>query len=231
MQTAVFEALQHYVDPARQAFLPKFFKTGKGEYAEGDVFLGVTVPQARTVAKAFSRLSLDVIAELLESPYHEVRLVALLVLTTQFEKGDVAVKKKIVSFYLSHLKGVNNWDLVDLSAYKILGAWLLDKDRAPLFTLAKSTNLWKQRIAMVATYAFIRNGDFGETFLIAQMMLTHPHDLMHKATGWMLREVGKRDPDALRGFLTKNVQQMPRTALRYAIEKFPESERKRWLVA
>ena len=225
----VHRALKRVADSEKATFFPRFFKTGKGGYAEGDKFMGVTVPQMRAVANAFADLPLDVIEELIANPYHEMRAVGLFILVRQYERGDIGAKKRIVAFYLSHLKGVNNWDLVDLSAYKILGAWLLDKDRAPLYMLAKSTNLWKQRIAMVATYAFIRNGDFQDTFLIAEMMLPHPHDLMHKATGWMLREAGKRDAEALRAFLAKHVRQMPRTALRYAIEKFPESERKRWL--
>lgn len=230
MSARVKKALLRFASPERQAFLPKFFKTGKGEYAEGDRFIGVTVPECRSIAKVHADLSFDALAALLDDPYHEVRLVALLVLTAQFEQADAKGKKKIVDFYLSHLHGVNNWDLVDLSAYNILGNWLIDRERSILHKLAKSKNLWEQRIAIVSTYAFIRQDDFGDVLSLSEQLLSHRHDLIHKAVGWMLREVGKRDADLLRAFLHKHAAKMPRTALRYAIERFPEAERKGWLV-
>ncbi len=229
MHTQVKKALAAAADPGKAAFFPRFFKAGKGEYAEGDKFMGVTVPQMRVVAKRFSDLPLSVIEKLLADPWHEMRMIGLFVLVSQFEKGDAKRRKRIVDFYLSHLKGVNNWDLVDLSAYKILGEWLADKDRKKLYGLAKSNVLWERRIAIVSTYAFIRKNDLKDTFALAEILLHDRHDLMHKAVGWMLREAGKRDADALRSFLAKHAATMPRTALRYAIEKFSETERRRWL--
>lgn len=227
----VYRALKRVADSEKAAFFPRFFKAGKGEYAEGDKFMGVTVPQMRAVANAFADLPLDVIEELIANPYHEMRAVGLFILVRQYERGDEKTKKRLVDFYLSHLHCVNNWDLVDLSAYKILGAWLLSRERSVLYRLAKKRHLWSQRVAMVSTYAFIRRGELKDTFAIAELFLGHEHDLMHKATGWMLREAGKRDAEALRAFLAKHVRQMPRTALRYAIERFSEVERKRWLAA
>lgn len=207
----------------------RFFKTGKGEYGEGDVFLGISIPDLRSMAKKHQACSLEQVQALLESEYHEARMLALILLTMQYEKADDRGKKTIVDLYLASTDRINNWDLVDVSAYKILGDYLLHRDRAVLFILATSGNLWSERIAMVSTFAFIREGQFQDTFRLAKMFLTHPHDLMHKATGWMLREVGKRDLSVLKKFLDQYAARMPRTMLRYAIEKMSAQERLRYL--
>lgn len=217
-------------DPNKAAFFPRFFKTGPGQYGEGDRFYGVTVPNIRRVAKRYAHLPLSTLAELLQDPVHEVRLCAVLILVDQFQRGDATTRQTIASFYVQHAKQVNNWDLVDASAPHILGTWLLERDPTVLRTLARSHNLWEQRIAIVATYAFIRRGSFDLTFQIATHYLSHTHDLIHKATGWMLREVGKRDEGALRSFLDAQGSRMPRTMLRYAIEKLPKDDQKRYLL-
>lgn len=228
--SSALRALRQLTDPAKAAFFPRFFKTGKGEYGEGDRFLGITVPQVRAVAKMYAELPLSDVAQLLQSPYHEARLLALLILVRQYESAEhERTKKGIVDFYLRHKDRVNNWDLVDVSAYKILGEFLLTRDRSVLLRLAKSFDLWSQRIAIVATFSFIREGQFDDTLKLAEIFLTHTHDLMHKATGWMLREVGKRDLIVLRTFLDQYAARMPRTMLRYAIEKMTVSERKKYL--
>lgn len=214
----------------KAAFLPRFFKTGKGEYGEGDKFLGVTVPQMRTIAKEHRSASFDDITKLLEDPYHEVRLTALLILVDQYERGDAKVRKKVVAFYLKNLRFINNWDLVDLTAPKILGHHLREaKKETMLEKFAKSKNFWEQRMAIVATYAFIREGNTQPTMIIATMLLHHSHDLIHKAVGWMLREAGKRNEKALEAYLDKHAATMPRTTLRYAIEKFSEQKRCKYL--
>lgn len=214
--------LQKLTDPDKAAFLSKFFKAGPGGYAEGDLFIGVTVPNQRAVAKRyFKTASLDDVGQLLHSPIHEHRLTALFLLVYRFDKAkSEAEKKEIVSFYLANTQYVNNWDLVDSSAEKILGAYLFDKDRAVLYTLAQSGRLWEQRIAVIATFYFIKKHQFGDTFRIVEMLLSHKHDLIHKAAGWMLREVGQRDLPEEIGFLKRYYRNMPRTMLRYAIEKF-----------
>lgn len=217
-------------DPIKAAFFPRFFKAGKGEYAEGDKFLGVTVPEQRLIAKKFRDLPLKSIESLLKDRYHEVRLTALLILTMQYDKADQKAKKEIVDFYLSHLNFINNWDLVDASAYRIVGDWLIERDRSILYRFAKSSHLWTRRISIVSTYAFIRRGDLGDTFKIAEALLKDKHDLMHKAVGWMLREAGKRDQHALHLFLKEHRARMPRTMLRYAIERFPEATRRQYLL-
>jgi 3-methyladenine DNA glycosylase AlkD len=219
------EEMQKLADPARAKILQGFFKTGPGQYGEGDVFLGVTVPQSRKLAKKYSGMPLADVKKLLQSKIHEERLVALLVLVERY-KGD---PEKTARFYLDHLKHVNNWDLVDLTAPGILGAHLLDKDRTVLYKLARSKVLWERRVAIISTYAFIRKGDFADTLKIAEMLLCDGHDLMHKAVGWMLREVGKRDLASEEAFLQKHCKRMPRTALRYAIEKFPEPKRRAYM--
>lgn len=229
MSRTVLRRLRALADPSKAAFFPRFFKAGKGEYAEGDRFLGVSVPQMRGVANEYAALPLADLERLLRSPWHEVRLTALLILVRQYERGDAQAKARAVRFYLTHLAGVNNWDLVDATAYKILGDWLRTRDRRPIHRLAKSRSMWEQRVAVVATYAFIREGDLGDTFAVADLLLCHPHDLLHKAVGWMLREAGKKNPDALRAFLRRRSSRMPRTMLRYAIERFPRAERSRWL--
>ena len=214
--------------------LQRFFKTGPGEYAEGDVFIGVVVPQTRKVASRYSDLTLTEIEKLTNSPIHEVRLCGLIILTNQFKKSrDLSSKKKFFNFYLKELKAgnVNNWDLVDVTA-PTLGEYLLEIEdpMALLKKLAKSKSLWERRASVVFTFAFLRAGDLEPTYEMAERHLEDGHDLMHKAVGWLLREMGKRDPGLLRAFLQEHCTEMPRTALRYSIEKFSESERKRWLL-
>jgi 3-methyladenine DNA glycosylase AlkD len=203
----------------------RFFKTKKGQYGEGDVFLGLTVPEQRKIAKKYSELNLTDVKKLLESEIHEERLIALLILVEMYKKE----KDKIFDFYHENIKQINNWDLVDLSADKIFGNFLFDKDKDLLFKLANSENLWEKRISIVSTFDFIRKNKFDETLKISEILLSDSHDLIHKAVGWMLREVGKRDVKILEGFLKRNYSELPRTTLRYAIEKFDEEKRKKWL--
>jgi methionine-S-sulfoxide reductase len=218
----VLEALRAYSDEEKKRILSRFFKTGKGQYGEGDRFMGVIVPNTRKVAKAAAGLSLDVVEMLLESEWHEGRLCALLILTEKYRRDP----EKIVHFYLTHTRWVNNWDLVDLSAPHILGDYLVNiEERSILHELADSPVLWDQRIAIVSTLALIRKGECGETMKLAEKLLTARHDLMHKAVGWMLREVGKRDEALLHRFLEKHKRAMPRTMLRYAIEKFNHEQK------
>lgn len=206
------------------------FKTGKGEYAEGDVFLGLTVPQVRTIAKKYSGIALSRTEYLLQIGKHEERLGALFILVDKFRKGDAKEQKKIFDIYLKNTKHVNNWDLVDASSHYIAGAYLHGKSKAPLYRLARSKNLWEKRIAMVATFYDIQKGDAKEAHTIADMLLSDSHDLIHKAVGWMLREAGKRvSRNELKRYLTARAGKIPRTTLRYAIEHFPESERKLFL--
>ncbi len=221
-------------DSSQVAGLSRFFKTGPGQYGEGDKFLGIKVPVTRTVVKeCWKQTDWDSLEECICSEYHEVRLAALLTLVRQFShaKNDPTFQKRCVDFYLKHTEFVNNWDLVDLSCYEILGRWLLDKDRTPLYELARDgRTLWEQRIGIVSTMQFIRNGELDDTYAIAELFLDKRpplHDLLQKAVGWLLREAGKRDTDRLRHWLEANAPRMPRTMLRYAIEKFPEEERKR----
>ena len=216
-------------DAARVPVLQRFFKTGPGEYAEGDVFIGVTVPQVRAVVRAAGEVPLAEAARLLRSRVHEERLLALLLLVRRFERGDDAERRAIYDLYLASTAFINNWDLVDTSAPQIVGGWLRDRSRAPLRRLARSASLWERRIAILATFRFIRDGEFEPTFEIADVLLDDPHDLIHKAVGWMLREVGNRDAAAERRFLARRYARMPRTMLRYAIEKFPDGERGAYL--
>jgi len=206
-----------------------FFKTGKGDYGEGDVFTGLKVPTQRKLAQEFRDLSLTDLKILLNSPVHEERLISLLILVDKYEKGNEQEKEVIFSFYLKNRNGINNWDLVDLSAPKIIGKHLLKKDKSLLFKFALSKNLWDRRIAVLSTYEFIRNNDFAVTLQISEVLLQDEHDLIHKAVGWMLREIGKRDLQAEEKFLKIHYNKMPRTMLRYAIEKFPETKRKKYL--
>jgi 3-methyladenine DNA glycosylase AlkD len=206
-----------------------FFKTGKGEYGEGDVFAGLKVPTQRKLAREFRDLSFNDLKLLLNSKVHEERLISLLILVDRYENGDEQEKKVIFSFFLKNRKGINNWDLVDLSAPKIIGKHLLNKNKSKLFKFAVSKNLWERRIAVLSTYEFIRNKDFKTTLKIAELLLEDEHDLIHKAVGWMLREIGKRDLQAEEKFLKIHYKKMPRTMLRYAIEKFPETKRKKYL--
>jgi 3-methyladenine DNA glycosylase AlkD len=225
--------LRESAQPAHAAIARRFFKTGPGEYGEGDAFLGLKVPQIRAELPHTDALSETDIVELLHSRWHEERLLALLVLGRRFgrAKKDAAAQQRIVALYLANTRGVNNWDLVDSSAPQILGAWLLRRDRSLLGRLAASPNLWEQRIAILATQAFIRAGDFAETLRLCALFLTHQHDLIHKACGWMLREMGKRDLAPLRAFLARHAGDMPRTMLRYALEKLDPGERRKWMNA
>lgn len=230
MVETIKRELQAYVEPEKAEFLPKFFKTEAGEYGEGDKFIGVRVPWQRQVARRYYRqVSLEDIHSLLQDEVHEYRSVALIMLVNKYEKADAEQQRKIVQFYLDNLDHVNNWDLVDLSADKILGAYLFDKDRQILYELAQSGHLWRQRIAVMATFYFIRQGDYADTLNLAAMLLDHDHHLIHKAVGWMLREVGKRDLEVELAFLKKHYKQMPRIMLRYAIEKFDPGLRRRFL--
>lgn len=232
MNPLVEEMLRHS-DPAQVPGLSRFFKTGPGQYGEGDQFLGIKVPVTRTVVKRLWReIGFPELGECLASGYHEIRLAGLLALVEIFAhaKKDPSLRRQCVDFYLSHTDRINNWDLVDLSCYPLLGEWLLDKDRTILYDLAlKGKTIWEQRIGMVSTMAFVRKGQLEDTFAIADILIGHPHDLIHKATGWLLREAGKRDKDALVSFLEPRYFRMPRTMLRYAIEKFTENERRKYL--
>ena len=229
---AVRSALKKIANPAKASHSARFFKTGPGQYGEGDIFLGITVPQLRQVVKAHPALPLREIRALLHSKLHEERLAALLILTAQAsaKAATLAHRKACFEFYVKNLKWVNNWDLVDSSAEYVVGAWLSDKDRNALYRMAKSKHLWTRRVAIISTFDFIKRGQHLDTFKIAEILLDDEEDLMHKAVGWMLREVGKRvDADRLRGFLKKNAARLPRTALRYSIERFSKAERDRWL--
>ena len=219
------EELSSVANSEKAVFLQKFFKTGKNQYAEGDVFLGIIVPVSRNIARANRKTPLNELQILLNSPYHEARLVALMILVEQFKKAGEETREMIFSFYLRNTSHINNWDLVDLSCVSIVGSHLLNKDRSVLYQMAGSTLLWDQRIAIVSTLAFIREREFEDTLDIARKLLSHPHDLIHKATGWMLREVGKRSLDTLIGFLEENATRMPRTALRYSIEHLSGQDR------
>ncbi len=214
------------VSPAKAAV---FFKTGKGHYGEGDQFIGVTVPTVRKIAREGSELTFEELAQLLGSKVNEERLLALIILVGQYKKASLGRREEIFQFYLAHRSGVNNWNLVDSSAHLIVGAHLWDKDRQVLVTLAQSEILWDRRIAIVATWFFIRNQDLGWTFKLSAILITDPQDLIHKAVGWMLREAGKRNQAALVDFLNEYAGAMPRTMLRYAIEKFSPKERKIFL--
>lgn len=217
-------------DPVRAVHSLRFFKTGKGQYGEGDKFIGCTVPQTRSVAAMYTNLTLNDVSKLLNDEIHECRLCALVILTNKYSKANELERYEILNFYLANTKRINNWDLVDISAHKIVGEWFKNReDRSLLQELANSKLLWDQRIAIVTTYTFIRNNDFNETLMLSEKFLTHKHDLMHKACGWMLREVGKRDEATLTYFLDKHAHHMPRTMLRYTIEKFPEELRKHYL--
>ncbi len=221
--------LRTYASPAKATILARFFKTGPGQYGAGDIFIGVKVPETRATAKAFENLSIKETLLLLHSPVHEDRLLALLIFIRQYESGDDNTKKSIITTYLKNTCYINNWDLVDLSAPNIIGKWLKAKDRMLLRTMASSKNMWERRIAIVATYTFIKHQQLTDTFHIADMLLHDKEDLIHKAAGWMLREAGKRDMHALKSFLTPRLGAMPRTMLRYAIERFPERDRLKFL--
>ena len=230
----MIEQMLAKADPSQVEGLSRFFKTGPGQYGEGDRFLGIKVPVTRGVVKEYwKHTRFDELEECLASEYHEIRLAGLLALVEIYShaRKDTALRSRCIDFYLSHTDRINNWDLVDLSCYNLLGDWLLDKDRSLLYRLATDgKSIWEQRIGIVSTMAFIRHGQLEDTFAIADILLSHPHDLIHKAVGWLLREAGKRDTEALRAFLDHRAASMPRTMLRYAIEKFPEEERTRFLL-
>jgi len=221
--------LKKLSDKKKAVILQKYFKTGEGEYGFGDVFLGLTVPQCRTLAIKYKDLSFEDLLKLIRSEIHEERLVALLVMVHNFEHDEM-LQRRIYEFYMKNIKFINNWDLVDLSSDKIVGGYLIDKPKSILYKLSDSKNLWERRIAMVSTYHFIKNGEFEDALGIAQKLIEDQADLIQKAVGWMLREVGKRDEKIELEFLAKNYKNMGRTALRYAIEKFPENTRKNYLV-
>ncbi len=224
-------------DPDQAVNLARFFKTGKGQYGEGDKFLGIKVPLTREMVKqCWAETSFGDLEDCIRSEYHEVRLAALLTLVQIYKhaKKDVALQQQCIDFYLSHSDFINNWDLVDLSCYELLGTWLLDKDRRLLYDLARDgKTIWEQRIGMVSTMQFLRHGQLDDTYAIAEIFLAKPqplHDLLQKAAGWLLREAGKRDEQRLKNWLSTRYKSMPRTMLRYAIEKFPEEERIRWMM-
>ncbi|MBK5721192.1 DNA alkylation repair protein [Dysgonomonas sp. Marseille-P4677] len=225
----IYKELETYSTPEKKEFLPYFFKTGKGQYGEGDKFIGVIVPDTRKVARKYKDISYNEITKLLDNEYHECRLCALLMLVERFKKTKGDARKEIFDFYLSKTTRINNWDLVDLSAKDIVGEYLIDKDRSILYRLAESTLLWDQRIAILSTFAFIKKGDLDDIFALSQKLLDHKHDLMHKAIGWMLREAGKKDKDRLCRFLDIYNKKMPRTMLRYSIEKFTPEERAHYM--
>lgn len=211
--------------------LSSYFQTKEGQYSHGDIFLGVKVPQIRSIVTPYKTLPTSEVIKLLQSKLHECRFAALVILVEQFKQANETERERIYKLYMNHTRHINNWDLVDVSCYRIVGSWLLDKDRTPLYDLAKSTWLWDQRIAIVSTYAFIRYNDFEDTLRISEYFMTHPHHLINKACGWMLREVGKRDQATLLMFLDKYAPRMPRVMLRYSIEKLSEEERKTYLRA
>jgi 3-methyladenine DNA glycosylase AlkD len=209
--------------------LARFFKTGPGDYGEGDRFLGIRMPVVRQCVRTYEDLSLRGIGALLKSSWHEERMLALLIMVRQFKRGDDVARRALYSLYLARTDRINNWDLVDLSAEHIVGGWLFERSRKPLYRLARSSSLWERRIAILATFHFIRQGEFTDTLAIAERLLGDRHDLIHKALGWMLREVGKRDRATGEAFLRQHYASLPRTTLRYAIERFPEPLRKRYL--
>ena len=216
-------------DHDRAKNLQWFFKTGKGQYGEGDIFLGITVPEQRKVAKKYVDLSLDDLQELLNSKIHEHRFTALVILISKYRKAEESIKGEIFEFYLKNTEKINNWDLVDLSAPRIVGDYLRNKERSILYKLAKSDSLWERRVSILSTFTFIDNNDFEDALNISELLLNDEHDLIHKAVGWALREIGKRDQNIEEGFLTMHYLHMPRTMLRYAIEKLGEKKRKKYL--
>ncbi len=236
MSNRLFETVLYHRDPQQVEGLSRFFKTGKGQYGEGDKFLGIKVPVIREVVKqCWADTSFEDLETCIRSEFHEMRLAALLVLVQIYKhvKKDELLQKRCVEFYLSHTEFINNWDLVDLSCYELLGTWLLDKDRTLLYDLAREgKTIWEQRIGMVSTMQFLRHGELDDTYAIADLFLAKPkplHDLLQKAVGWLLREAGKRDEQRLKDWLSTRCQSMPRTMLRYAIEKFSDEERNRFM--
>ena len=229
----VLKELEYLKNSEKIKVFKRFFKTNEGEYGYGDMFWGISVPQVRGISKRyFLDISFDEIKVLINHRIHEIRLAGYLILTYQYEKSDNERRKDIFDFYLNNLSGCNNWDLVDLSCYKIVGEYLLKnkEERRILYELSRSNNLWEQRISIVSTYPMIKKKEFEDTLKISKLLLSHKHDLIHKAVGWMLREVGKQDMNVLREFLNENINTIPRTTLRYSIERMNESERKKYLL-
>ncbi|HET9572087.1 MAG TPA: DNA alkylation repair protein [Bacteroidales bacterium] len=229
--TALRDELKRKQNPEKGEILQRFFKTGPGQYGEGDIFWGLTVPETRAIVAKFPKMPLEEIELLLIDPVHEVRLAAGILLVNKFKKATNSERQAIYEFYIVHASRFNNWDLVDVTCPQIVGVWLLDKDRKQLYELAASSNLWEQRISIVSTFALIRNNDFEDCMNISKMLLNHKHDLIQKAVGWMLREMGKRNFLVETEFLIENdrYKTMPRTMLRYAIEKYPEHQRQAFL--
>jgi 3-methyladenine DNA glycosylase AlkD len=223
------QRLHRLASPADAKFLQRYFKTAPGEYGAGDKFIGIRVPVLRKLAREFRSLPPPAAAKLLQSPIHEERLLALLILTDAYERADESGRAAIYRLYLKNLARVNNWDLVDCSAPRIVGRHLKERPQKILFRLARSKILWRRRVAVLATFYFIRQDDFGDSLRLAELLLDDEHDLIHKAVGWMLREMGKRDVAELKRFLRNHAARMPRTMLRYAIEKLPERERQSYL--
>ena len=230
MLPEIKESLQKLADKNTAEVLQRFFKTGAGEYGEGDVFIGIKVPPLRKLAAEFQDTPLKSLRRLLKSEIHEERTLALMILVRQFARADENVRERIYDFYVAHTSFINNWDLVDGSAPYIVGPFLWKRDRSPLYVLAKSTSLWERRIAILSTFYFIRQNDFVDALKISELLLADEHDLIHKAVGWMLREIGKRDREVEESFLKTRCRTMPRTMLRYAIERFPEPHRRRYLL-
>ncbi len=229
MNMTIKNQLHQYASPSRKKANEQFFKTGKGQYSEGDKFRGVSMPDIRKVAKANKDANFSKIQKLLDSPIHEERMCGLVILVYKYKTSNEKRKKQIFNFYIKNRKAINNWDLVDVTTPNIVGDYLFDKDKKLLYKYAKSTSLWERRIAILATFAFIRKNEFKDTLTISKILLKDKEDLIHKAVGWMLREIWKRDNKVVENFLQKNYSQIPRTTLRYSIERMPEKKRKNYL--
>ncbi len=229
LEQTFVKRLTPLIVPRRAEIARSFFKTKKGEYAAGDIILGITVPDCRRIARDYYGLGLNQIQSLLTSKIHEIRFIALVILVHNFDKANETERENIVNLYLQNTAHVNNWDLVDQSCYKILGEWLVDKNRSILKKLAKSPSLWERRIAIVSTLAFIRKGQIDDTLYLVKLLLADKHDLIHKATGWMLREAYKKNYKRIEEFIETNINLLPRTTLRYAIELMPQPKRRLWL--
>lgn len=226
---AIKSELDAHENPADAAFLQRFFKTGQGQYGEGDVFIGLRVPQTRAIAKRYRDLSIAELEKLLKSPIHEHRLAAAIIMTEQAKTASPELKKSLYELYLRRTDRINNWDIIDISCRDVVGGYLMDKPREPLYKLARSDSLWERRIAMVSTWQFIRAGDLDDTFRIAEMLLKDNEDLMHKAAGWMLREAGKKDEAKLKEFLDQHAHAMPRTMLRYSLERLHPADKAHYM--
>ncbi len=226
---AILKAMRALGDPTVASHSQRFFRTGKGDYGEGDRFLGIRVPVVRQQVRRYRDASLRTLTSLLRSPWHEVRMFALLSLVERYQRGEISMQRQVFDIYMSHVDYVNNWDLVDSTAHKIVGPWLETRSRKRLYRMARSPHLWTRRIAIMSTAHYIGLDDYADTLAIADILLHDDHDLIHKAVGWMLREVGNRDRAVEEAFLETRYREMPRTMLRYAIEKFPERRRKAYL--